>query len=417
MCAIFKSLFADEDFVVEHLFQSPENRALIQSFAVGNDAMVFLLKGLGFVPRGKGNHFAAATSVAFGVPSWRWDISAEADLVEEIARLYGLDNIPDTMPAAPSVSALSDAPFRAKEKVRETCLALGFTEAMHYSFLSAGELDAFDPRPGTKEKRLPLPDPVSAEYGVLRDSLLPQMMASLGRNATRQVEEARLFEIGRVFFAGPKEAERLSLGFCGPVGREALNRRGAMTVEETLLKMKGAVETLAKRLHAGKIQFKPVSHPAFRPEATLAIVINGRETGVLGVITDRLRHPYRLTTQMALAEIDLAALVKRTDAVAKPVPVPQFPAVMRDIAFVAGNAVTFETVEKCIRKAAGKDLTDVGVFDIFALKELGKDKRSFGCSLTFRSQERTLKDGEVNEAVNRVIAALKTRFGVEVRGV
>jgi len=101
---------------------------------VGNDAMVFLLTSLGLVCREAGP-YAAKTSVSFGIPSWRWDLTLEADLVEEIARLYGLDNIPDTMPSAPSVSPLSDAPFRAKEKVRATCLALGFTEGMHYSFL------------------------------------------------------------------------------------------------------------------------------------------------------------------------------------------------------------------------------------------------------------------------------------------
>ncbi|MDO4366709.1 MAG: phenylalanine--tRNA ligase subunit beta, partial [bacterium] len=214
---------------------------------VENDRMVALLASLGLTPREAGP-YAGKASVAFGIPSWRWDLSVEADLVEEVARLYGLDNIPDTMPSAPSVSPLSDAPFRAKEKVRATCLALGFTEAMHYSFLSAGELDAFDGRAEVRAARLALPDPVSAEYGVLRDSLLPQLMGSLGRNATRQVEQAELFEIGRVFGRNkegrPFEADRLALGFTGPVGRGALDARRAVTVEEALLWMKGAVARL-----------------------------------------------------------------------------------------------------------------------------------------------------------------------------
>ena len=385
---------------------------------VGNDVMVFILKSLGLKPRAEeGKLFAGVESVAFGIPSWRYDLSLEADLVEEIARVYGLDNIPDKMPSAPSVSPLSDASFRAVTRVREVCLALGFTEAMHYSFLSEGELDQFDSRPETKAKRLPLPDPVSAEYGVMRDSLLPQMMGSLGRNAKRQVEEALLFEIGRVFLAGPAETERLSLGFMGPVGREALNRRAAYGVEEALLKMKGAVELVAKRLHVGKIQFKAEDHPAFAKGASLAIVINGRPVGVLGVISEKLRHPYRLTTQMALAEMDLAALVKRTDAVAKIQAVAQYPAVTRDVAFTAGEDVTHEAVLKCIRRAAPAELTDVGIFDIFKSKDLGKGRSSFGYSLTFRSQERTLKDDEVNAAFARIVQALKTLPGVEIRGV
>ena len=383
---------------------------------VGNDGMVFILESLGLKCRQKGL-YAGQKSVSFEIPSWRWDLSLEADLVEEVARIYGLDNIPDTMPSAPSVSPLSDAPFRAKEKVRSTCLALGFTEAMHYSFLSAGELEAFDPR--GRGGWLVLPDPVSAEYGVLRDSLLPQLMGSLGRNATRQVEEAKLFEIGRVFGKGqdgkPFESERLALGFFGPVGRGALDRRRAMTAEEAILGIKGAVETLAKRVHVGKIDFEPADHPAFEKGAALKIVVNGRPAGVCGALSAKMRHPYRLTTQLALAELDLAPLLKRTDAVAKLKPVPQFPAVKRDIAFVGGPEATFAAVSACIRKAAPKELTDIGVFDIFTSKDIGKGRRSFAYSLAFRSPDRTLTDDEVNRAFAKIAEALKNELKVEVR--
>lgn len=383
---------------------------------VENERMVELLASLGLTPREAGP-YAGKASVAFGIPSWRWDLSVEADLVEEVARLYGLDNIPDTMPSAPSVSPLSDAPFRAKEKVRATCLALGFTEAMHYSFLSAGELDAFDGRAEVRAARLALPDPVSAEYGVLRDSLLPQLMGSLGRNATRQVEQAELFEIGRVFGRNkegrPFEADRLALGFTGPVGRGALDTRRAVTVEEALLWMKGAVARLAETLHVARLEFRPAEHPAFA--AALDVRAYGRPFGVLGVLSAKLRHPFRLTTQMALAELDLEPLTRRFDAVGKVTPVPAFPMVKRDIAFVAGSGVTHEAVEKCIRKAAPPELTAVTLFDIFTSKDIGKGRRSFAYSLAFRSADRTLTDDEVNRAFAKIVEALRASLGVEVR--
>ncbi len=395
-------------------------RSLI-GIPVGNDAMVVILERLGFVCResGPGRLFAAASTATFGVPSWRWDIQLEADLVEEIARMYGLDNIPDTMPSAPSISPLSDAPFRAREKVRETCLALGFTEAMHYSFLSAGELNAFDPRQETAESRLALPDPVSAEYGILRDSLLPQLMGSLGRNATHQLDEAKLFEIGRVFGKAkdgkPFESERLSLGFIGPVGRDALDRRRAVTTEEALVWIKGAIERLATSQHVGKLEFRLADHPAFETGAALAIVVNGRPAGLAGVLSAKLRHPFRLTTQMALAELDLAPLMKRFDAVGKVSAVPAFPMVKRDIAFVAGSSVTHEAVVKCIRKAAPPELTGISLFDIFSSKDIGKDRRSFAYSLAFRSPDRTLTDDEVNRAFVKIADALKATLQVDVR--
>ncbi|MCQ2389432.1 MAG: phenylalanine--tRNA ligase subunit beta [Kiritimatiellae bacterium] len=381
--------------------------------AVENDEMVRWLKALGLVARhdAEGRSWANDASETFGVPSWRWDLQLEADLVEEVARLHGLDNIPDTMPSAPSVSPLSDAPFRAKEKARSVMTSLGFFEAMHYSFLSQGELDAFDAR--NAAERLPLPDPVSAEYGVLRDSLLPQLYQSLGRNASHQLEEGKLFEIGRVFAKGPKESEKIALGFFGPVGRGALDRVKAVSPEEALLWMKGAVAELTRQLKVGKTDFRAAEHPAFA--AALEVVVNGRGVGVLGVVSDKLRHPFRLTTQMALAELDLAPLLKRVDAVGKIAPVPAYPMVVRDVAFVAGADVTHEAVVKCIRKSAPKELTGVRIFDIFQSKELGKGKRSLAYSLSFRSPDRTLTDDEVNGAFLRIVEALKGNLGVEVR--
>ena len=379
---------------------------------VGNDAMVFILRELGLVPRKDGCLYAAEKSVTFAIPSWRWDLLEEADLVEEIARLYGLDNIPDTMPSAPSVSPLSDAPFRAKARVRELCLALGFTEAMHYSFLSKKELDDFDTR--AADRRLVIPDPVSAEYGVMRDALLPQMMGSLGRNASHQLETAMLFEIGKVFGVAktpkgdvPCEKETLSLGFVGPVGREALRTRAPLSEEEAVLWMKGAVEELVAKLHAGKLEFEAADHPAFAKGAALAVKLNGRQVGVMGALSAKMRHPYRLTTQMALCEVDLKPLLKRVNELGRVSPVPQFPLVRRDIAIVAAKSVTNAAVEDVIRRNGGKDLVKVTLFDVF------KDSRAY--SLEFRSAEKTLTDEEVGKDFQRIVDALKATAGIEVR--
>ena len=378
---------------------------------IGNDAMVFLLKSLGLECIDGTDRFAAAESATFRIPSWRWDLTMEADLVEEVARLYGLDNIPDAMPSAPSVSALSDAPFRAKCRVREACLALGFSEAMNYSFLSARELDDFDPREESRKARLAIPDPVSAEYGVMRDSLLPQMYSALGRNAARQLDSVLLFETGKVFCRDaegrPQERERLSLGFFGPVGREALRRRAAVTEEEAALWMKGVVETLVARLHAGHLEFSACDHPAFAKGAALAVVLNGRRIGVMGVLSAKLRHPFRLTTQMALCELDLPPLLRHVGEVGKVSVPPQFPSVRRDVALTVAPGVSNDDIVRVIRKNGGKELTKIELFDIF------KESRAY--SLEFRSAEKTLTDDEVGKAFQRIVDALKATAGIEVR--
>lgn len=378
---------------------------------ISDDRMTAILTGLGLTLVSR-----TADSAVFAIPSWRYDLSLEADLVEEIARLHGLDNIPDTMPAAPSVSPLDDSPFRAQARVRELASALGFSEAMHYSFLSQKELDDFDPRGAAA--RLVIPDPVSAEYGVMRDSLLPQLMGSLGRNAAHQLERALLFEIGKVFAVAdgkPVESERLSLGFVGPVGREALRTRAAVTEEEAVLWLKGAVEELVAKLHAGRLEFLPAEHPAFAPGAALSVKLNGRVVGVLGALSAKLRHPYRLTTQMALCELELKPLLKRTDALGKVSAVPQFPLVRRDVALIAARDVTNAAVENVIRKNGGRELTRIALFDIFKSKDLKDGRRSLAYALEFRSSERTLTDDEVGRAFQRIVEALKATAGVEVR--
>lgn len=368
---------------------------------IGSDVMVYILKSIGLKPIGNQERFAGEKSVAFEIPSWRWDLTMEADLVEEIARLYGLDNIPDTMPSAPSVSPLSDAPFRAKAKVREVALALGFSEAMHYSFLSEKELKDFA---GESDSRLVIPDPVSAEYGVMRDSLLPQLYASLGRNAGHE-ESAMLFELGKVFGAGPSEKEMISLGFVGPVGREALRRRSSVSEEEAVLWMKGIVEELIAKLHAGHLEFAATEHPAFT--GALAIKLNGKQIGVLGAVSSKLRHPFRLTTQMALCEMELKMLLKKTNETGRVSAVPQFPSVKRDIAITVGEGVSHDSVVSVIRKNGGRELTKITLFDIF--------KTSRAYSLEFRSAEKTLTDDEVGRSFKRIVDALKATDGIEVR--
>ncbi len=386
---------------------------------IGNDGMVFLLKSLGLRPTTEADHFAAFKDVTFEIPSWRWDLSMEADLVEEIARLYGLDNIPDTMPSAPSVSSLSDAPFRAKCRLREIAMGLGFSEAMHYSFLSEKELNDFDPREETKRARLAIPDPVSAEYGFMRDSLLPQMYATLGKNAAHETS-ALLFETGKVFGKvtipakgempakdQPTERELLSLGFVGPVGREALRRRLPLNEEEAVLWMKGAVEELVGRLHAGRVEFVAADHPAFAKGAALQVKLNGKAVGVLGAVSAKLRHPFRLTTQMVLCELETKALLKKFDEVGRVSAVPSFPSVRRDIALVDKGGVPNAQIVETIRKNGGKELVKVELFDVF------KDSRAY--ALEFRSAEKTLTDDEVGRTFQRIVDALKATAGIEVR--
>jgi len=353
----------------------------------------------------------------FAIPSWRVDLEIEADLIEEVARMHGFAAIPDQAPQSVAVAGADDACVRAMAQCRHAMLGLGFTEAMNYSFLSVPELDAFDNRHAAR--RLVLPNPVSADYAVLRDSLLPQLMGALGRNSARQTEAVMLFEMGRVFWREaadkPAEEERLAIGLCGPAGRGALDRRRPVANEEAALWLKGAMEALAAQLHAGVITLRATAHPGMEPDWAAEVLLNDQPIGVLGLVSNALRHPYRLTAPLALAELKLAPLLAGAGRIAPAQNVPQFPSVRRDLAFVAPLSVKHGEIVAAIRQSGASDLTEITLFDIFESKEIGRDKRSLAYAFDFRSSSRTLTDDEVNHSLQKIIRALKETLPIEIR--
>ncbi|MDD5706479.1 MAG: hypothetical protein PHR35_11170, partial [Kiritimatiellae bacterium] len=259
----------------------------------------------------------------------------------------------------------------------------------------------------------------SADYAIMRDSLLPQLTTSLGRNHARQVEAPALFEIGRVFgrdaTGAPCEETRLSLGLCGPFGRSALDRRRPVDNEEALLWLKGLIESLLARLHAGTPALTPASFPAFEAGWSAEIALDGAVIGRMGLASSALRHPWRLHAPMAVAELRLAPLLANTARVTPLRPVPPFPGVRRDLALVAPRSLKHSEVTDAIRAAGPTELTEISLFDIFALKEHKGARRSLAYALEFRSADRTLTDDEVNTAFRKIVEAVKTKLGVEVR--
>ncbi|MCL1887525.1 MAG: phenylalanine--tRNA ligase subunit beta [Kiritimatiellaeota bacterium] len=362
----------------------------------------------------------------FSIPSWRNDLEIEADLIEEIARLHGLDAIPDTLaPAIPS--ALDDTPFHAQAACRETLVSLGFAEAVHYSFLSKQELDAFD---SCDKNRLVLPNPVSADYAVMRDSLLPQLLQTTGRNAAQLPESpVALFEIGRVFNVARTETTRLALALTGPAGRKPLDMRRAVSNDEALLSMKGVLEALAAKLRAGTLtlaahggRLSPAAAvredtrppAALQPAFTFTILLDEKPVGILGLAKPKILHQWRLSASIAVAEIELAPLLARP-ATPRVQPVPRFPSIRRDLALVASPGVCHGDIENVIREAAGPCLTRLQLFDIYVGKEMEGGKRSLAYALEFRSPEKTLTDVEVNAAFGRIIQSLGEKLQVELR--
>lgn len=350
------------------------------------------------------------------VPGFRPDLVVEADLIEEVARIHGLDRIAPLPASAPVISGADAVAYETARHCRQLLVGLGFTEAMHYSFDSAA-VAAWDA--GAAGRMVSLPNPVSADYAVLRFSLLPQMVETLGRNHARQVPALAMFEIGRVFEQGPSsgvaEKDCLSMGLYGPVGRDPLDQRRPVTRDEAFFWLKGAVEALCERLNGVRPGLAGIDHDSLEEGFRAALVLDGKSLGVMGLVKPGLLHCYRLHTPMAVAEINTGMLMEQPTTVPPLRSPPEFPSVTRDVALVAEGPVSHSSIERLIRQAAPAELTSLRLFDIFKSSGKASVSQRLAYSLEYRSDTRTLTDEEVNGMHQRVIEALRSAPGVEIR--
>ena len=380
-------------------------------------------------------------SCAVQVPTFRMDLENEADLIEEVARIHGLDKIPVPAPRCRIVSGAGDELIRAAIRCRSHLVGLGLSEIMNYSFVSEQLLNLFGPE--MAGQRVILPRPVSKEYAILRDSLLPQMGETLGRNRSRQVPEAGFFEMGRVFFRKQDkqvtlcEEDRLAIGLMGPVGRYGLNKRKPLTEEDLFLWLKGILESLYGALsvhgdsieaggrHAGGPTFRPLSgkidlaqaFPVCCLEKNREIIIffDGVPCGILGLLNAAIRKEWRLPEPIAVLEMRLQPVLRQvfeTPLVKRP---PVYPSVVRDMAIVAERHITHEDIVEAIWNIAPKELTDIELFDIYDIQRVKVGYKSMAYSLTYCSLDRTLTDDEVNTLHTAITAGIRKKIKVEIR--
>lgn len=344
------------------------------------------------------------------IPTFRDDLTREVDIIEEVARMHGVDKIPEKLPVAETIAGAHDDRTRAVTACRKNLVGLGAREIMNYTLVNHPLLDLFGKN--GFDLREELPHPISAEQSVLRTSLIPQMIESLGRNKSRQIDEAVFFEIGRTFAkseTGPVQSETVCLGLMGPAGRGALDKQRAVADEEIFLWLKGLIEKLLAAQNVNKVTFQPLENaPAFEAGHAVTVLSGKTRVGVLGLIHSNARKEWRLNDPVAAAELDLEPLVSNVWKVSEVEDIPLYPAVERDVAFIVDEAVRHEDILKAINGSAPAELEKVALFDIFRGKTLEKGKKSMAYSFIYRSARGTLTDEKVNdfhEAVGKKVCA------------
>lgn len=347
-----------------------------------------------------------AASVAFKIPTWRVDLKREADLIEEIARLFGVDKIPSTPPRGAIGANVFDAVYDQIAEARRLLTAMGLTEATGQTLVS----DAAARLAAPADNLVLLANPLSSDMNALRPSLLPGLLDALRHNFSRKNEDAALFEIGRVFQrAGGalKEERRVAIALSGQraVKFWSGTERDARC---DLYDLKGVLEEFLEQFGLRGFGFTRRTDSTSLFLESAAISLGGKlALGEFGQLQPALAKRYDLREAVFLAELNLDQLLARRNAARSFKPLPQFPVVRRDVAMLVAESTTHDAVLDVVRKTKPANLESVELFDVFRGKNVPAGQKSVAYAFTYRAADKTLTDAEVNAAHDKLVAAFK----------
>ncbi len=362
-------------------------------------------------------------------PDHRLDIGAEvigmADVMEEIARIYGYDRIPETRISDDLPPLRGNAALEREERVRDILVSLGLHEIVSHRLTS----------PEREARRLPLnfpvddkpyvflANPISADRVSLRHSVLSLALETLERNV-RLRERVALFEIGPIFLASeagalPDEIQRLALVLAGP--RSLGGWQKADTTPMDFYDLKGMVENLLGGLHSPAARYEAGEHPSFHPGKCAKVRVNDKVVGFFGELHPLVRERYDLPanyahTPILIADFDLDSLLSLIPPHYETRTVPDFPPVLEDLALVVDEALPAEQVAAAIRETGGKLVSQVRLFDVYHSEAIGAGKKSLAYSITYQAPDKTLTDKDVAGIRQKIVRRLEQTIGAKLRG-
>ncbi|WP_375753889.1 phenylalanine--tRNA ligase subunit beta [Vibrio sp. HN007] len=346
-------------------------------------------------------------------PTWRFDIAIEQDLVEEVGRIYGYDNIPNQAPVAALAMNLHKEADQPLKRVRDLLVDRGYHEAITYSFVEPEQQKLIVP----DVEPLILPFPISADMSAMRLGLIQGLLNTVVHNQKRQQPRVRLFEQGLRFIPdqaaenGMRQETMLAGVIAGTRSEEHWDIE-SNTVD--FFDLKGDLEAILELTCNEKAySFKAAKHPALHPGQSAAIVVDGKEVGVIGTVHPELERKFGLNGRTIVFEIEWAAINERV--IPEAVALSKFPSNRRDIALVVDESVASgDVVEACL-KSGGEFLTDAKLFDVYVGKGVEEGKKSLAIALSLQSVERTLEDADIAGSVDAIVAAVSEQFGATLR--
>jgi len=412
----------------------------LTSLSVETDDVVRILAGLGFEPAGESNG-----RLSFKVPSWRIDVEHEEDLVEEVARHTGYEKIRSELPPA-NVSGEYQPSEMQQRSLRRALNAFGFDEAINFSFIQREtRFDLIPTLAGHEDDQPQLENPIIEDAAWMRSTLLPGLLSSLRHNLNHGIRDVRLFEIGRIFSISNR-TERGSAGSIAPTkGLTQSDSPGATALgsdlpQETLalalvatggaleenraqaereldfFDLKGALETAVDWMNLSPLAFKQASARHLREGQTARIKLSdGTEIGTIGRLAENLAAAYKFRQPVYVLELDLGKLLSGPAKIIQYSPLPRFPSVVRDLSLLVNRNVALEEIFSAVSDQRVADCRSVKLVGTFGGGNIQSSKRSVTLRLEYRSDERTLRDEEVEERHARLTSSLLEAFAAEQR--
>jgi len=397
---------------------TPTDTSRILGVAIPAKEIASILERLEFSCSVEGDRVIAVT------PPHRLDIGeglvGKADLLEEVARIYGYNRLPTTRLADPLPEAHQHADLALETGVRNALVRMGLQEVINYRLTSPERERLLYPtgqEPGLSEY-IGLKNPLSPEKAVMRRSLLSSVLDTLEKNA-RLRDRLAIFEIGPVFVPRPDEIlpdepQKLAIALTGLRLPPAWDRKD--TAKFDFYDLKGIVEGLLDQVHIWQARFIPASYPSYHPGICAEVYAGETLLGVLGELHPQVKEHFDFMAPAVLAaEFDLRAFLQVTASQYETSGVSTYPPVLEDIALIVDEDVPAEKIESVIRQTGGKLLAEVRLFDVFRSEQIGPGKKSLAYSLTYQAPDRTLNDQEASQMRGRIVRRLENELGAKLR--
>ncbi|MBN1222629.1 MAG: phenylalanine--tRNA ligase subunit beta, partial [Candidatus Aminicenantes bacterium] len=345
------------------------------------------------------------------VPSFRVDVEREADLIEEIARYFGYDKIPSTIPPLVEFEPPPDPKKRQIQKLRHMFFIYGFDEVVNFSFADPEKESPLK----TGMKAIEIRNPISTKASHLRTTLLGGLLENVSWNRNRGMDGVHIFEVGNVYFwedHSCKEKLGLALVTTGFLGKDNWHEQRKPT---DFFHLKGACEAVLSHLRYVPVIYEPEDLSHFESGSSLSLLVKGEKVGHLGRLPKAILDDYSLKEPVWAAELDLVSLFQKQPQPFLYTPVVKYPQVVRDISFIADEDVSYQEIKQAIEDLSLPHLEQFEPYDRFSGKNISKGKVSLSFRFLFRHPQRTLLAEEVEISREKVIKVLSNKFGFQLR--